>query len=260
MNARAGAADDGQYSLRRVLLIWAAGSLPMGVLAWGVWPALRGHLPWHTGVTFWLLMIVGMVWQCVLSLLILRQELGTLRWSVLAPRIWAQTPRDPATGVARRRLWWWVLPAILGVGLFADALGGIIDAPMGWLGLAAPANTEVVDLATDAFVGAWWLLPIALVSSVFNYLLGEELLWRGVLLPKMRGTFGRWDWLANALLFTFYHLHKPWTWPSSFIGNALIAYPTRRFRSIWLAVVIHGVEGLVMLALVTGVVLGVGID
>jgi membrane protease YdiL (CAAX protease family) len=197
-----------------------------------------------------------MVWQCILALLILRRELGSLRWSVLAPRIWAQTPRDPASGLPRRRLWWWIVPAIIGVGLFGDALGDLIDAPMGWLGLHAPENTELQDLATDAFVGAWWLLPIALVSGAFNYMLGEELLWRGVLLPKMRGAFGRWDWLVNALLFTFYHLHKPWTWPSSFIGNVLIAYPARRFRSTWLAVAIHGVEGLIMLLLITGVILG----
>lgn len=58
-------------------------------------------------------------------------------------------------------------------------------------------------------VGAWWLLPIAIVLCLFNYLLGEELLFRGILLPRMRGVFGWWDWAANAVLFALYHLHKP---------------------------------------------------
>ena len=32
----------------------------------------------------------------------------------------------------------------------------------------------------------------ALTSMLFNYILGEELLFRGVLLPRMNGVFGRW--------------------------------------------------------------------
>ena len=32
---------------------------------------------------------------------------------------------------------------------------------------------------------------------IFNYILGEELLFRGVLLPRMNGGIGRWDWVAN---------------------------------------------------------------
>jgi uncharacterized protein len=31
--------------------------------------------------------------------------------------------------------------------------------------------------------------------------LGEEFLFRGVLLPCMEGVFGRWSWVANGVLF-----------------------------------------------------------
>ena len=37
--------------------------------------------------------------------------------------------------------------------------------------------------------------------TVFNTVLGEELLFRGLLLPRMNGVFGRRDWLANGVLF-----------------------------------------------------------
>jgi membrane protease YdiL (CAAX protease family) len=46
---------------------------------------------------------------------------------------------------------------------------------------------------------------------VFNTVLGEELLFRGFLLPRMNGAFGRGDWLANGVLFAAYHLHMPWS-------------------------------------------------
>jgi CAAX protease family protein len=50
---------------------------------------------------------------------------------------------------------------------------------------------------------------------IFNTVLGKELLFRGLLLPRMRAAFGRWDWLANGVLFGIYHLHVPWTIPQN---------------------------------------------
>jgi Type II CAAX prenyl endopeptidase Rce1-like len=61
----------------------------------------------------------------------------------------------------------------------------------------------------------WELFALVLVMLVFNTVLGEELLFRGLLLPRMRGVFGRADWIANAVLFGLYHLHQPWSIPSS---------------------------------------------
>ncbi|NLF64618.1 MAG: CPBP family intramembrane metalloprotease, partial [Chloroflexi bacterium] len=79
---------------------------------------------------------------------------------------------------------------------------------------------------------------------------------RGVLLPKMQGVFGRADWVANAALFGLYHLHKPWMWPSLIVGGLAMTWPARRFRSNWMAVVVHGGERLPALVLVPAVILG----
>lgn len=38
--------------------------------------------------------------------------------------------------------------------------------------------------------------------------MGEEFLFRGVLLPRMKGVFGKWDWVANGVLGTFYHVRR----------------------------------------------------
>jgi hypothetical protein len=46
-------------------------------------------------------------------------------------------------------------------------------------------------------------------NLVGNYLYGEEFLFRGLLLPRMHRVFGKWDWLANSVLFGLYHVHKP---------------------------------------------------
>lgn len=243
-----------QYSRSQILIYSLIVTVPMGVLAWVIWPLIRDHIDQPVGITFWILMIVGMLWQFIFSLILLYRELGTLRWSAVKPRIWAEAPRNPETGVADKRTFLVVIPAIIAVALLQNVPW--LDAPMGWLGLHAPENTEIQSLLDLDLHHAWWILGLALVSCMLNYVLGEELFWRGVMLPKMSGAFGRWDWLVNAALFTLYHVHKPWTWPSSFLGNLLIAWPTRRYRSFWMGVIIHGIEGVFVMLLVTIAVVG----
>ena len=63
------------------------------------------------------------------------------------------------------------------------------------------------DSGKDFFSGAWGWFAVVVVLAVFNTVLGEELLFRGLLLPRMRRVFGRGDWVANGALFALYHLH-----------------------------------------------------
>ena len=249
---------DTQYSLAKILSIWAVVSLPMGLLAWVVAPALTPHTSLHPGVVYWLLMILGMAWQFAVSLYLLRRELGSLHWHRLRERIWLNWPRDPHTGRENPRLLWWVFPCMLFSAGFALGLFPFLDAPMVWLlsGLNVPEQPNLGDLATPQFKGQWWLLGVAVVSNLFNHLLGEELLFRGVLLPKMRGVFGRWDWLANAVVFGLYHLHKPCSLFSIIVSSLAFSWPARRFRSNWMAVIVHGAEGIFLLVLVLGILLG----
>ena len=111
-------------------------------------------------MAFWLLMIVGMIWQSALALIVLRRELGRLTWSALAPRIWAQQPRDPRTGLPSPRSWWALVPIILvfaALTVASEVVAPVFDA-LGW---AAPAGTETRQLARPEFVGQWWILGVA---------------------------------------------------------------------------------------------------
>jgi membrane protease YdiL (CAAX protease family) len=250
-----------QYSLAKILFIWASVSLPMGLLAWVIGPTIIPHTSLHPGIVHWLLMIAGMMWQFVVALVVLRRELGTLSWKVLRGRLWLNLPRDPETGRGRARLFWWVVPCLMFSFATGFVLAPYVDAPVTALfpALEMPARMDVSGLADPQFVGQWWLLGVALISMAFNYFLGEELLFRGVLLPKMRGVFGRWDWVANAVLFGLYHVHKPWSLPSIILSNLAIAWPARRFRSNWMAVIVHGAEGLILPPIVLIVILGLGV-
>jgi len=247
-----------QYTLWQIFGIWALVTLPMALLTWVVAPAIIPYSPLHPGITFWLMMIAGMAWQFVVALVILHRELGTLRWSVVRKRIWLQSPRDPRTDQPNRKLFWWVLLPVFIDTLLVYFLGRYLDAPMAWLfpALKPPAYMDIQQLVSPEFVGQWWIMGIVLTSLIFNYFLGEELLWRGVLLPKMQGVFGKYDWVANAAIFGLYHVHKPWSLPSVIVTNLTYSWPAARFRSNWMSIIVHGLEGLPVLIMPLAVILG----
>ena len=244
-------ADSKQYSLTKILAIWASVVVPMAVLAWVVGPAIIPHTSLHPGLVHWMLMVVGMMWQFVVSLAVLRHELGGLHWPTIKKRIRLNLPRDPRTGKPRKILFVWALPAFL-----ANALGGYLalrldTAWSNWLpALHEPSYTNIQGLADPQFQGQWWILGLAVTSMVFNYILGEELLFRGVLLPRMTGVFGRWDWVANTVLFGLYHVHKIWAWPSMIASSFGIAWAAKRYRSFWMGVIVHGLEGFFLVLIV----------
>jgi hypothetical protein len=107
-----------QYSLVKILGIWALAAIPMGILSWIVFPALSpdaGSDPLGAGVTRILLLTVGLIWLFVLSMIIVRQEEGNLHWTTVKRRLRLNTPRDPKTGETRRRLWLWVIPFLVAI-------------------------------------------------------------------------------------------------------------------------------------------------
>jgi len=106
------------------------------------------------------------------------------------------------------------------------------------------------------FVGAWGFFWLFFALGIFNTFLGEEFIFRGVLLPKMEGVFGKWDWVANAVIFGFYHLHQPWGIMASILTGLLYAFFARRFRSSWFSIILHSGQTVFMLFLILGLVLG----
>ena len=256
-----------QYSLARILGIWALAAAPMGVLSWIVYPALvpnSGSDPIVAGVRRIALLTVGLIWLFVLSMIIVRQEEGDLRWTTVKRRLRLNAPRDVKTGGTRRRLWLWILPFLLASVLWDTALKSYVsDLSVSILPfLAEPPNYgfEAVFGSRenlDRLVGAWWFFILIVVFLVFNSVLGEELLFRGVLLPKMEGVFGKWSWVANGLLFGLYHVHQPWSILESSIGGVFfLAYPSWLLRSTWMGVVVHSAQSVFLAFLVLGVVLG----
>ena len=52
-----------------------------------------------------------------------------------------------------------------------------------------------------------------------------------------------------------YHLHQPWSIPQSIAAGLFMAYPTRKWRSAWLGIIIHSTQSVVLAALTLALVL-----
>ena len=246
-----------QYSLTKILTIWALSAMPMALLAFVVTPLLIPHVETSPLIVYWMAIIAGLIWQFILSLLVLRHDGHPLNWATIRDRMRYCTPRDPRTGKSGNWVFLGVIPFIalstlLQVGGFFPDTDKLL-APL----IAKLPQHDMSQLATPENRGAWGLLGLYLLTVPFNYLLGEEFLYRGILLPKMTGVFGRWDWFANGVLFGFYHLHKPQVIVSTALLFGLVfAFPSKYFQSNWMAVIIHGLEGVLGLVMVLGIILG----
>ncbi len=261
MNHSNSTQPNGQYSLAQILGLWFAVSAPMGILTWIVYPALKNRVSMHPGILLWVLMIAGLMWQVALSLAILYRETGTLNLSAIRHRTWRQQPRDPKTGQPNSKLWLWLIPVILLAAAFeftaSPALTHLWTSIFPFFAEPPGYSLEGLMDTPQQWVGAWYLLVLWAFQFVGNYLLGEEFLWRSVLLPKMGAVFGKWDWLANAVLFGAAHWGKPWHFPSGIVSGIIYSYPSRRFRCAWFGLIVHSVDGLFFLVLLLGLVLGV---
>jgi len=117
-------------------------------------------------------------------------------------------------------------------------------------------NTFLESASGQTFLsGNWTWLTIIAALVLVNTVLGEELLFRGLLLPRMNNVFGRWDGLANGVLFAVYHLHMPWAIPWTLLDAFLLSYPSMWTRSALIGIVVHSAQSVVILAATTVLVL-----
>jgi membrane protease YdiL (CAAX protease family) len=193
---------------------------------------------------------IGLAWQCFLVLALVAREQRTLAWPVLKQAHWLRRPQSPRSGRIGGRIWLVLIPMTLLVA--AEELLPHLPVAHGRdmaAFLDSPAGERL-------FQGSWGWFAVVVALGLFNTVLGEELLFRGFLLPRMEGAFGKRDWVANGVLFALYHVHIPWIIPLALLDMFALAYPARRYRSAVLPIIVHSIQTIV----ITGAVLALVIS
>ncbi len=235
-----------QYKLGTILLMFA---WPAVWFTFLIYVVGRQFIPAGDTTPTWVLMaiiVLGTGAELVAGLVLLRREGYRLSTRALRDRIRWRWPKGwKAWGLA-------LIVFVLGMSL-SMMMGPVNRAlasvpgfmPPDWW--AAGSNPNIpVNSAADAFPDValegnyLFVLVYFIVGLVFN-IFGEEIYYRGYLLPRMRNVFGKFDWIANGVLFTLKHVYQRWLYPGILVGGLSFAFAFGPLGSLPLAMVYHWV-------------------
>jgi membrane protease YdiL (CAAX protease family) len=104
--------------------------------------------------------------------------------------------------------------------------------------------------------GQWWVALVFIMGWLLNTF-GEELWFRGYLLPRQELAMGARAWIANGLMFGFNHIWQPWNLllilPSALFG----AFVVQKRRNTWILILMHGLMNLTLVVVVVLNVAGI---
>lgn len=227
------------------LLIFGAGGLLLYLITHQLLPRFEKWTGWEPVLGWFLLGGLGVFAPLVVAgLCLLQRE----KKSGNAPGIpWSLRLR---LRTMCRRDWAWTLGGLVAVGVLSALLQRLLTI---WLGEASlhPTFMKMEPLGP----GRYWILLAWIPFWLLN-ILGEEFLWRGVLLPRQEAALGRWAWLANGAGWALFHVAFGWhllvlLTPILFI----LPYVAQKTRNTWSAVIIHaGLNGPGFVAVALGYV------
>lgn len=107
-------------------------------------------------------------------------------------------------------------------------------------------------------IGNWGYALLAVLLFFFNQV-GEELYWRGVLLPRQALVHGRYTWLVHGLMWNLFHLpFYPWYLLYGLPLTLALSFVVQKTGNTWTGVLLHALANLTMLLLMLNVVMGSG--
>ena len=168
-----------------------------------------------------------------------------------------------------KREWLWTL------GLLVVYVGGqlLLMPAARWLATVLPFPLpEVLPPAIDprvvqtsvpteflgvALRGNWGVGLLYLLILCLN-ILGEELWWRGYILPRQERVHGRWTWLVHGILWTLFHAPFWWNLISLLPSTLSLSFVASRLRNTTPGIIVHlTLNGLGFVMILLGI-LGVG--
>jgi membrane protease YdiL (CAAX protease family) len=88
--------------------------------------------------------------------------------------------------------------------------------------------------------GRYWLLLVWFPYWILN-IIGEEFLWRGVMLPRQEVAFGRHAWIIHGFGWGLFHIAFGWQLLITLLPLIFIqSYIVQRTKNSWNGVILHG--------------------
>ena len=129
----------------------------------------------------------------------------------------------------------WSIVGLVLVGIFSGLIMKVLELIIGKFD-HSPAFMSFEPLTK----GRYWLLLIWAPYWILN-ILGEEFLWRGVMLPRQEVAFGKHAWLVHGFGWGLFHIAFGWHLLITLIPLIFIqSYIVQRTKNSWVGVIMHG--------------------
>lgn len=233
-----------QDSLWRILFMFLWPAIWYTFVIYGIAPRF---IPEDIRLPTWLFLsviVLGSGAELFAGLILLKQEGYQLNIDALRERILLRWPKGKRAWVLAFSVLFLALVGSILMGPLHVALANTPGfVPPEWFPTALDPRTEITS-ASDVFPdialkgNILFVLIYFVIGLVFN-IFGEEIYYRGYLLPRMHGAFGRWAWVANGVLFTLKHVYQRWLYPGILIGGLAFAFAAGPLGSLPLAMLFH---------------------
>ncbi len=129
----------------------------------------------------------------------------------------------------------WCLGGIVLVGIFSMVAMKGLELAIGKFD-HSPAFMSFEPLTK----GRYWLLLVWFPYWILN-ILGEEFLWRGVVLPRQEVAFGKYTWLIHGFGWSLFHIAFGWQLLITLMPLIFIqSYIVQKTKNSWIGVIMHG--------------------
>lgn len=146
--------------------------------------------------------------------------------------------------------WIWGIGGIIVIGVLSYIIMIVMER------LTGPIDHQPPFMSFEPLnKGRYWILAIWLPYWLFN-IMGEEILWRGVILPRQEVSFGKYAWLIQGFGWGFFHI----AFGSQLLITLLpilfiLPYIVQKRKNSWIGVFLHaGLNGPSFIAISLGII------
>jgi len=168
----------------------------------------------------------------VMTIRVTRREIKSRGRTEIMNRLWLKK--------LSRSDWAWTFTGVIIIIFTTGIIIYIVNKLFLFLGLG-PLQTSPSFMHFDPLQpNEYWILGIWVLFFFFN-IVGEEVMWRGYLLPGLLIKYENKAWIINAVLWIFFHIPFGMhliilVLPTFF----LIPYIVQKRKNTWIGIIIHG--------------------
>ena len=103
-----------------------------------------------------------------------------------------------------------------------------------------PNKTAVPGLVMGSDIsGQYWVIVLYFLGWASN-ILGEEFLWRGIILPRQIKQYGPKAWIMHAILWGLWHFFWKWQLVGIIPFSFILTYAAYKRKNTWIGMIAHG--------------------